>query len=525
MSRRRWVVLAATLMLAAQLPMAVGVAAQSGQLRAKLTSSHEVPRNTSPATGTAQVTIIGDGSQIFYQYFVSNLTAPATAAHIHLGAIGVNGPVLLPLAVPAGPTGSVSGRLTAADFTGAGNLTYAQVLEAIVAGGTYINVHTPTYPGGEVRGQVVDPEIADHYTITADWAAAIPEGQTWAFNDFFPRSLTVPQGSTIRFDIQGFHTGTILPASVSVLESFKMNGLIQPDDEPESNPNGTTTVLQNFGALAPILPNATCGANGDPCHFDGSQVVSVGPNFGPPVPATDIYVSAAPGSYVIHCLIHPTMIGRLNVVSTPADFSVSSPDDMAAAVAAQVKAEVANAERADAAVERVTSTTLSDGSKTWNAWAGYDLGHAAVIEFPKVIRIKSGDRVRWNIQSRDEPHTVTFPNDLGLGTNIVCESGDTEVPATPNNTPPQGPTDFSCPDGGDLQLEVGGGNGVRLITSPTTESDSGAITTASYLRLMGVPTTAALRSWTVSFKGAAAGTYTYLCTIHGEAMSGTIIVE
>src|SRR5688500_19832878 len=48
-----------------------------------------------------------------------------------------------------------------------------------------------------------------------------PDGEVWAFNDFFPRSLTVARGSTIRFDIQGFHTGTILPASVSVLESFQ----------------------------------------------------------------------------------------------------------------------------------------------------------------------------------------------------------------------------------------------------------------------------------------------------------------
>jgi plastocyanin len=431
----------------------------------------------------------------------------------------------LPLAVPAGATGTVSGRLTAADFTGAGNLTYAQTLEAIASGGTYLNVHTAKYPGGEVRGQLVDPEVANEYTITADWAAGVPDGEVWAFNDFFPRSLTVARGSTIRFDIQGFHTGTILPASVSVLESFQMNGLIQPDDAPETNANGTTGVVQNPGALAPVLPSQTCGADGNPCHFDGSHVVSVGPNFGPPVPPTDIYVSAAPGSYVIHCLIHPTMIGRLNVVSSPADFSVSSPDDMAAAIAAQVSAEVANAERADQAVERVTSTTLSNGSKTWAAWAGYDLGHATVLEFPKVIRITSGDRVRWNIQSRDEPHTVTFPNDIGLGTIIVCETGDTEVPATPNNTPPQGPGDFACPGGGDLQVEVGGGNGVRTVTSPTTESDSGVITTASYLRLMGVPTTAALRSWTVSFTGAAPGTYTYLCTIHGEGMSGTIIVE
>jgi len=175
-------------------------------------------------------------------------------------------------------------------------------------------------------------------------------------------------------------------------------------------------------------------------------------------------------------------------------------------------------------VEDVTYTRHANGSRTWNAWAGYDVNQAAVLEFPKEIRIKSGDRVRWNINSRNEPHTVTFALDPSVFTVIVCETGDTEVPATPVNIPPQGPGDFSCPGGGDLQLEAGGGNGVRVITSPSTESDSGVITTASYLRLQGVPTTAGLRSWTVSFKGAEPGTYTYSCAIH-EGMVGKVIVE
>jgi plastocyanin len=525
MSRRWWVLLAVTLLLAAQLPMAAGVSAQSGRLRAKLTGSHEVPANPSPATGNAQVTILGNGTQVYYQYFVTNLTGPPTMAHIHLGAIGVNGPILLPLSVPATATGFASGLLTAADFTGAGNLTFEQALAAIEAGGTYVNVHTEKYPSGEVRGQVFDPIAALDYTITADWAAGVPQGEIWGFNDYFPNSISVPRGSTLHFEIQGFHTVTLLPAGMTANQSFAANGIVVPDDPPEETANGTTGVIQNFGIFADVLPSPGCGGDGNPCYFDGTRWLSIAPPSGPDAPPPPaVYVAAAPGTYVIHCLIHPAMVGTLNVVSTPLDPAAWTPDDVVASVAAQTGRLGADAAQANRAVERVSLSTSASGVRTWNAWAGYEIGAAAVVEFPKTIRIRSGDRVRWVMQGRNEPHTVTFPESLGQGTVIVCETGDSEVPATPGQDPAD-PTGYTCPGGGDLQFEVGGGNGVSRLTSPATQSDSGTIASAAFLQLSGLPLTAALRSWTVSFAGAAPGTYTYLCEIHGDAMSGKIIVS
>jgi plastocyanin len=308
-------------------------------------------------------------------------------------------------------------------------------------------------------------------------------------------------------------------------ESMAANGIVLPDDEPEDNANGTSTVIQNLGAMADVLPAPGCGGAGNPCHFDGTRWLSIGPPQGPdspPPPA--VYVGAAPGSYVFHCLMHPAMVGRLDVVSSPLDPAASTPDDVSAAVTAEAGAAAAAAEQANKEVERVSLTTSKSGVRTWNAWAGYEIGGAAVIEFPKVIRIKSGDRVRWRVQGRNEPHTVTFPDSLGQGTVIVCESDDAEVPATPGEDPAD-PAGYTCPGGGELQFEVGGGNGVSRVTSPSTESDSGVITSAAFVRLSGLPLTASLRSWTVSFAGAAPGTYTYLCDIHGSAMSGRIIVS
>ena len=51
------------------------------------------------------------------------------------------------------------------------------------------------------------------FTITADRAAAIPAGHKWAFNDYFPRTATIAQGSTVEFTTEGFHTTTLLPLS------------------------------------------------------------------------------------------------------------------------------------------------------------------------------------------------------------------------------------------------------------------------------------------------------------------------
>ena len=47
-------------------------------------------------------------------------------------------------------------------------------------------------------------------TITADMPSAVPAGRFWAFNDFFPRHVSVRTGSDIEFVNQGFHTFTIL---------------------------------------------------------------------------------------------------------------------------------------------------------------------------------------------------------------------------------------------------------------------------------------------------------------------------
>ena len=106
-----------------------------------LSGTNEVPPVSSPAAGTGTVTVSGDGA-VTAKISVSGMTA--TAAHIHSGAAGSNGPVIVPF--------TRTGDNTFEAAPGA-KMTPEQ-LAAYKAGNTYVNVHSAAHPGGEVRAQL-----------------------------------------------------------------------------------------------------------------------------------------------------------------------------------------------------------------------------------------------------------------------------------------------------------------------------------------------------------------------------------
>jgi hypothetical protein len=121
---------------------------------ATLSGADEVPAVTTTASGSATVNIITDSevNEINYEVTYSGLSGDLAAAHIHLGAVGANGGILLPLVIGPSP---FSGTLKEADLTPTGSVTtFAQAIDAIRAGNTYVNLHTAANPGGEIRGQL-----------------------------------------------------------------------------------------------------------------------------------------------------------------------------------------------------------------------------------------------------------------------------------------------------------------------------------------------------------------------------------
>ena len=108
--------------------------------RVNLSGSEEVPPVNTQASGSGSFTVAADGS-VSGSITTSGLNG--VAAHIHQGARGQNGPVIVPLTKTGdGWTAAPGAKLNEAQ------------LSAFKAGNTYVNVHTPQNKGGEIRAQL-----------------------------------------------------------------------------------------------------------------------------------------------------------------------------------------------------------------------------------------------------------------------------------------------------------------------------------------------------------------------------------
>jgi hypothetical protein len=112
----------------------------SGAIKVSLTGSEEVPPVTVPGTGSGSFRVAEDGT---ISGSVTTKEVQGTMAHIHRGAKGVNGPVIVPLD-KSGDTYTVP----------AGRKLTPEQMNDLKAGNLYVNVHTNRYKGGEVRGQL-----------------------------------------------------------------------------------------------------------------------------------------------------------------------------------------------------------------------------------------------------------------------------------------------------------------------------------------------------------------------------------
>lgn len=101
--------------------------------------------------GLAFVTFDSTTGEVCYEVAVANITLPANAMHIHVGAAGESGGVVIPFPTAPDEEGAARGCTTAEDMA---------VLEDLAANpeGYYVNVHTSDFPDGAVRAQLMPLE-------------------------------------------------------------------------------------------------------------------------------------------------------------------------------------------------------------------------------------------------------------------------------------------------------------------------------------------------------------------------------
>ncbi len=126
---------------------------------ARLTGREEVPPVRTDAFGIAQFKFNRDFTLLRFKLVVYDIDK-VTDAHIHLGARGVNGPVVVSLfeTVSRGISvnrGIITGEITADDLVGPlEGQSLLDLAEQMDARNTYVNVHTEEHPNGEIRGQI-----------------------------------------------------------------------------------------------------------------------------------------------------------------------------------------------------------------------------------------------------------------------------------------------------------------------------------------------------------------------------------
>ena len=131
-----------------------GIAAADCQLQ--LEGSKEVPPVQTTATGTGEIKVHNNGT---VTGSVTTTGIEGTAAHIHSGAIGVNGPPVITL-TKKGDTWSAPPNA---------KLTEAQQ-QSFENGELYVNVHSAAYPNGEIRDQLASS--SDHKAASSGYKAA-----------------------------------------------------------------------------------------------------------------------------------------------------------------------------------------------------------------------------------------------------------------------------------------------------------------------------------------------------------------
>ncbi|MGE5352419.1 MAG: CHRD domain-containing protein [Acidobacteriota bacterium] len=210
---------------------------------ARLTGSQEVPADTSKASGTAAFTLTDSG--LTYIIAVDSISK-ITDAHFHFGAPGDTGQALISI-LP-----SFRGNVAYGVWKTDDSVPLTQeIINALLSGKIYVNIHSETHPEGEIRGQVLTTSGTSLST-------------TLSGDQEVPAVVSVGSG-----------TGTFLLTDAGLVYSITVNGLSDP-----------TEAHFHLGAL---------GVSGEvvkPLSISSNRIVGIWSKTDPAAPLTDRWITA-----------------------------------------------------------------------------------------------------------------------------------------------------------------------------------------------------------------------------------------
>lgn len=150
-----------TLALAGVFSLVLATAAQAQVINftATLSGGNEVPGVSTGSAGTATISLDQATGVVTYRIDVYNMPVGTTAAHFHVGAPGVSGPVVVNFTVLTAISNdfAITGTASATSLVpraAQGINSWEDFVQALQLGNIYVNVHSTANPGGEIRGQV-----------------------------------------------------------------------------------------------------------------------------------------------------------------------------------------------------------------------------------------------------------------------------------------------------------------------------------------------------------------------------------
>jgi hypothetical protein len=223
------------------LALLLGVsAAHAETFGAVLTGGQENPPTGSAGIGTATVTLDSAHTSITVVMFISGLTAAVSDAHIHEGVAGTNGPVRIGL-TPG--TNLVNGRMNVTlpiDKSRGDDI-------AANPGKYYLNVHTSTFPGGEIRGQLTANDDITKFVADLRGSNEVPPNNSTVVGTAL---ITIDSANNLTFDVS-------------------TPGIVNPTNAHIHGPNGAAGTNAgvfiglfsqsnpfNNGRLRGVIPNA-----------------------------------------------------------------------------------------------------------------------------------------------------------------------------------------------------------------------------------------------------------------------------